>query len=136
MNLLTEEQKQKLLHNGAPKNRDKDHPPVVKLFIPGTPCVWLLSELQPGSEPDIAFGLCDLGMGFPELGLVSLNELISLRKGKTFAVERDDSFEAKYPMSVYARAARNAQEITIDSNALREAAEDLHRERRSSPQPQ
>lgn len=129
MNLLTPEQKQKLLDNGSPRNRDKDHPPVVRLFIPDTPCVWLLSELVPNEEPDIAFGLCDLGMGFPELGSVSLSELESVRKGRTFAVERDEHFEAEYPMSVYAEAARNAQEITTDHFALSYAAKSIGKQK-------
>ncbi|WP_409049689.1 DUF2958 domain-containing protein [Runella sp. MFBS21] len=38
----------------------------------------LLSELNP-FEPTIAYGLCDLGRGFPELGYVSLEELKSIQ---------------------------------------------------------
>lgn len=129
MGLLTEPQKQKLMHNGKPENRDKDHAPVVHLHIPGTNCSWLLSELIPNNEPDIAFGLCDLGMGFPELGSVSLSELESVRKGKSFAVERDENFEAEYPMSVYAEAARNAQEITTDHFALLQAAKTVGKQK-------
>jgi hypothetical protein len=34
--------------------------PVVKLFAPWCGATWLLTELDPG-DPDIAFGLCDLG---------------------------------------------------------------------------
>jgi hypothetical protein len=33
----------------------------------------VLTELDPGAA-DIAFGLCDLGLGFPELGSVSLDD--------------------------------------------------------------
>jgi hypothetical protein len=40
---------------------------VVKLFTPDAQCTWLLTEL---GNDDIAYGLCDLGMGTPELGLV------------------------------------------------------------------
>lgn len=57
----------KLLQNGKPENRDKDHKPVVKLFTPDANCTWLISEIH---HLDTAFGLCDLGMGFAELGCV------------------------------------------------------------------
>ena len=75
--LFTPEQKEKLLQNGNQENYGKDHYPVVKLFTPDSGCTWLLTDLDP-EDPDIAFGLCDLGMGFPELGNVSLSEITSL----------------------------------------------------------
>lgn len=50
--------------------------PVVKFFNPFGAATWLLTELDP--ETGIAYGLCDLGMGFPELGYVSLDELAEL----------------------------------------------------------
>jgi hypothetical protein len=53
---------------------EPDFLPVVKLFMPECGFVWLLTELDP-EQPDIAFGLCDLGMGCPELGSVSLSEI-------------------------------------------------------------
>jgi hypothetical protein len=49
----------------------EDFRPVVKLFCPWTTATWLLTELEP-EDPDYAFGLCDLGLGCPELGRVSL----------------------------------------------------------------
>lgn len=129
MDLFTEAQKQKLVNNGEPENRDKDHPPVVRLYIPDTSCSWLLSEFVPSEQPDIAFGLCDLGMGYPELGSVSVEELEAVGKGRPFSVRRDDSFEAEYPMSVYSLAARNAQEITTDHYALQHAAKILGKQK-------
>jgi hypothetical protein len=127
MPLLTEEQKQQLLDNGQPENRDKDHSPVVRLFIPFTACTWLLSELD-HQEPDIAFGLCDLGMGFPELGYVSIDELSSIKLAGTFEVMCDNAFSVTYPMSVYARAARMEQMITTNPDILRKAANILEQE--------
>ncbi len=38
----------------------------------------LLTEIDP-DDHDHAFGLCDLGMGMPELGWVSLQELATVR---------------------------------------------------------
>ena len=46
---------------------EPDFLPVVKLFTPDAGCTWPLPELDP-EDPDIAFGLCDLGIGCPELG--------------------------------------------------------------------
>ena len=54
-----------------------DHSLVVKLFTPGGPATWLISELDP-DDPDRLFSLCDLGLGSPELGYVSLAELTTL----------------------------------------------------------
>jgi hypothetical protein len=119
MKFFTEEQEAKLLENGHEDNRDQDHAPVVKLHLPGTRCAWLLNELLP-HEPGIAFGLCDLGLGFPELGYVSLEELAAININD-MTVQRDEYFEAKYPMSVYAQAARNFQEITENYFGLKEA---------------
>jgi len=118
MNLFTQEQLNKLRENRLPENRDKDHKPVVKLFLPGTACTWLLSELASEDE-NIAFGLCDLGLGFPELGNVYLPEILALRT--PFKVERDLHFKGEYPLSVYARAARNQDAITENPSHLKQA---------------
>lgn len=73
MKLFTKTIHDKLLENGkkqaAVRGTDEeiDFKPVVKLFTPDASCTWLLSEIDP-DDPDIAFGLCDLGMGYPELG--------------------------------------------------------------------
>jgi hypothetical protein len=83
----------------------------VKLFTPDANCTWLVSEINP-EDPEIAFGLCDLGQGFPELGCVSLAELRSVRGKMGLPVERDLSFTAEYPLSVHTEAAREAGGIT------------------------
>lgn len=94
---LTQDLYDRLLANGkeqqALSERDewKDHVPVVLLFLPGTGCRWLLTEVNP-DDPKIAFGLCDLGMGFPEQGSVSLEELADLRNPFGQKVEREKSF--------------------------------------------
>jgi hypothetical protein len=77
----------------------------VKLFTPDAGCTWLLSEIDP-EDPDHAFGLCDLGMGYPELGYVSLNELASVRGKFGLPVERDLHFTPKGALSAYADNAR------------------------------
>lgn len=128
MNLFTKAQFERLLANG--RNRDQDHPPVVKLFTPDANCTWLISEIDP-EAPEIAFGLCDLGLGCPELGCVSLAELRALRGNLGLPVERDFSFKAKYPMSVYAEAARQAEGVTENYQALEQAVAALAARRAS-----
>lgn len=114
---LTIAQYEQLLQNGSPENRGKDHNPVVKLFYPGTGCTWLLTEIDP-EEPRLAFGLCDLGMGFPELGHVDLDEMDSVKIKGIWSIERDLYFQGKYPISVYASAARMNDQITEDDVIL------------------
>lgn len=87
-----------------------DLTPVVKLFTPDAGASWLLTEIDPDNT-DIAFGLCDLGLGCPELGYVSLTELGAVRGGLGLPVELDRYFRADKPMSAYAAAARAAGRI-------------------------
>jgi hypothetical protein len=77
----------------------KDYPPVVKFFDPQGGSTWLLSELDP--ETGMAFGLCDLGMGSPELGYVSLIDLVNHQFNHMLGIERDLWFNGDKPMSHY-----------------------------------
>jgi hypothetical protein len=112
MILITPEIRTALLANGEKTRAGLDHDPrpIVKLFTPDAGATWLLTELDP-DEPDIAFGLCDLGLGFPELGTVSIAELEAVRGAFGLPVERDLFFEADKPLSTYADAARAAGHI-------------------------
>jgi hypothetical protein len=110
--LLTADIRKKLLRNGKLRQQreqeDKPEPdfwPVVKLFTPDAGCTWLLTEIDP-DDPDIAFGLCDLGLGHPELGCVSLSELEAVRGQLNLPVERDLYFAATKTLSAYADEAR------------------------------
>lgn len=58
------------------------------------------------SAEDLAFGLCDLGLGFPELGYVRTCELAELRGPMRLPVERDQHFESESTISEYAEQAR------------------------------
>ena len=118
MKLLTADIRKRLLRNGKLRQQweqeDKPEPdfmPVIKLFTPDAGCTWLLTELDP-EDPDIAFGLCDLGMGYPELGSVSLSELESVRGRLNLPVERDLYFTATKTLSAYADEARAHGAIT------------------------
>ena len=84
--------------------------PVVKLFTPDANARWLLVKIDP-DDPDLAYGLCDPGLGTPELGYVRISELESLRGLLRLRVEQDRQFEACWPISVYAERARAAGRI-------------------------
>lgn len=84
-----------------------EHHPVVKLFTPDGGATWLLSETDP-EDADIAFGLCDLGLGYPELGSVRLSVLMAHRGRLGLPIERDLHFKANAPLSIYAERARKA----------------------------
>ncbi|GAC1627223.1 MAG: DUF2958 domain-containing protein [Nevskia sp.] len=105
--LITDVQRQQLLANGAAhaQGREIDPLPVVKLFTPDAHATWLLTELDP-DDGDTAFGLCDLGMGAPELGYVKLSDLESVHGPLNLPIERDLHFVAKRSLSEYARLAR------------------------------
>src|SRR5436305_9880619 len=117
MKLLAADIRKKLLRNGhlhqqcdEAGKEEPDFMPVVKLFTPDAGCTWLLTEIDP-DDPDIAFGLCDLGMGFPELGSVSLLELESVRGQLGLPVERDLHFTPAKTLSAYADEARQHEAI-------------------------
>ena len=99
---LIENNKLQIEHEG-----ELDLYPVVKLFG-GSGCTWLLTTL----DGDIAFGLCDLGLGCPELGYVSMTE-IETQKFPPFGLpaERDMHWEADAPLSAYYKTARDHSRI-------------------------
>ncbi|ROR02466.1 DUF2958 family protein [Delftia acidovorans] len=111
---ITAEQRIVLLANGRAslENPDFDPAPVVKLFTPDAGATWLLTEIDP-DDHDHAFGLCDLGMGMPELGWVSLYELAAVSGRLGLPIERDLSFRADKRLSAYAREARLAGRIVV-----------------------
>lgn len=123
MSLIPETMLVRLLANGA--DGKEDHVPVVKLFHPLGPATWLLSELNP-ADNDTAFALGDLGVGCPELGLVSLAELESI-VSLGHPIRCDLAFVGRYRLSVYAEAAHQRGAITtipslLDAASLRLAA--------------
>lgn len=101
--LLTVEDRVRLFANALADERD--HFPVVKLFTPDAGATWLISEVDP-DDPDRLFGLCDLALGYPELGYVSLAEIMTVRGRLGLPVERDLHFTADKPISAYAAEAR------------------------------
>ena len=115
MKLLTKAIRDKLIANheiNANNVNSTDFYPVVKLFSPYSRATWLLTELDPTTN--VAFGLCDLGMGHPELGDVSIDELEgSVTKWGGKFVERDMYWDAEKPLSVYASEARTRGAVVV-----------------------
>lgn len=107
-------ERRQLLLNGqrSAAGKDIDPLPVVKLFMPDGAATWLLTELDP-VEPTRAFGLCDLGLGSPELGTIDLNELARLRGYLKLPVSRDIYFQPQKSLSAYAADACAAGRITV-----------------------
>lgn len=119
MKLLTKAIHEQLLRNGRLRAEraeqglsEVDVIPVVKLFTPDANCTWLLTELDP-DDPDLAFGLCDLGMGFPELGPVLISEIESVRGPLGLPIERDRHFYPDKTLTVYDDEARAAGHIKV-----------------------
>ncbi|EJW11627.1 hypothetical protein A33M_2930 [Rhodovulum sp. PH10] len=117
MELLTQDLKIRLVNNGrfnatrrAAGKPEIDFMPLVKLFCPWGGGTWLLSEIDP-EDADLAFGLCDLGLGFPELGSVSLSELEEVRGPGGLRIERDLYFTPDKTLGSYAEEARIHERI-------------------------
>lgn len=116
MMLLTKALKDKLIENSNvnralnAKNKDTiDFKPVIKFFMPSGGATWLFTEYDPDNNE--LFGLCDLGMGEPELGYVSFEEISRVKGSFGLGVERDMSFVANKTLSEYAKEARELQRI-------------------------
>jgi hypothetical protein len=110
--IMSEALFQQLLANGhcTAGGEEIDPAPVVKLFTPDANATWLLTEVDP-DDKDLAFGLCDLGLGSPELGYVRLSELAEVRGLLGLPVEVDLHFDATEQLSAFASAARAAGRI-------------------------
>jgi hypothetical protein len=66
--------------------------------------------MDPNDE-DRLFGLCDLGLGYPELGYISLAEVAAVRGPFGLKVERDLHFKPSKTLSTYAGEAREKGRI-------------------------
>lgn len=102
MSFLTEQQRAQMLANGAARARGEmiDSLPAVKLYSLDSGAVWLLSDLD--VDGDHAYGLCDAGTGFPELGHVSLSALDGVRGPRGMRIVADPHFKARQSLSAYA----------------------------------
>ena len=87
-----------------------DFEPVVKLFTADGNATWLLTELAP--DIDLAFGLCDLGLGGLELGCASVSELSTARGPLGLPLECDFHFAPTRTIAAYAELAREHRPVT------------------------
>ncbi len=104
--LITDEERAQLLANGKARaaGQDLDPMPVVRLFTPDAHATWLLVSLDP-ADGDMAYGLCDVGIGMPELGHIKLSDLASIVGPLKHPVMRDRFFQATRTLSEYTRLA-------------------------------
>ncbi|AOW13995.1 hypothetical protein LPB72_00535 [Hydrogenophaga crassostreae] len=111
--LVTDEQRAQLLANRHARAADAqiDLWPVVRLFTPDAHATWLLAALDP-ADGDTAWGLCDVGIGMPELGSIKLSDLAAIVGPQRMPVRRDLHFHAVRPMSEYLRQAQANGSIT------------------------
>lgn len=105
MSLITDEQRARMLTHGAARAGGDviDPLPVVKLHTLDAGAVWLLTDLD--ADGDRAYGLCDAGLGSPELGHVSLAALEAMRGPRGMRVVADPHFRARQSLSGYAAEA-------------------------------
>jgi hypothetical protein len=108
--LISDDLRARLIENGriAEVQDGFDPFPVVKLFTPDAGATWLITEAYPDGEDLRLVGLCDLGLGSPELGYVMLSEIENVTGKLGLPVERDLYFKAEHRLSTYAKLAHHA----------------------------
>jgi len=112
MKYFTQNEYETLLKNGSNDNPEKDDFPVVKLILTNSNISFLISELDP-DLPTFAYGLCDLGLGYTELGWFILS-MIEKMQIQNHILETDPGFIARYPLSVYFAASKKAGKMVTD----------------------
>lgn len=133
MKIITEKIRKQLLANWT-DDEGTEKPPL-RLFNPVSDATWLIHSMDPENEDNV-FGLCDLGMGFPELGYASISDITAAAtpanltfKGKTttahYRVERDKFFTPQCDLRTYAEAAHTQRHITLNETHLARAQESL-----------
>ena len=115
--LIPDDLRTQLLANGAAEV-EGDPIPLLKLFNPVGAGCWLITEMD--ADGDRLFGLCDLDMGFPELGYVSLSEITGVRLPLGLSIERDLFFHGRVPLSRWASLARRAGSIRDAEHLVRQ----------------
>ncbi len=103
-NYIKQEEENMLGENGFSRSVK----PVVKFFNPTGAGTWLITDMD---EDGIMFGLCDLGVGCPELGNVALQELEEVQLPFGLGIERDIHWESDKSLTEYADDAMKKQFI-------------------------
>jgi len=112
MALLTGVQQRQMLAHGEARARGEtiDPYPVAKLYTPDAGACWILVSLA--SDGDLAYGLIDVGTGFPELGEVSLAMLEGLRGPRGMAVAMEPGYQPRKTLSAYVADAKRDGMVT------------------------
>lgn len=76
-----------------------DPRPLVKLFTPDAGATWLIAAISPDGRT--AWGVCDLGLGFVEIGELDMAELCAVRGRLGLPVERDRWFAPSTTLEGY-----------------------------------
>lgn len=134
MSLLSPIIRTMLLANGEQSQKLPyfDPIPLVRLFNPMGPAVWLASELH--ADGNTLYGLADLGFGCPELGCFSLREIEGIRLAFGLSIERDHGFRTTHRLSLWAEAARVAHSIPDADLLLRRLERHARSAREIPPQ--
>ena len=119
MDWLTDSLKEELLEAGR-RQKEADARgeacklPVLTYVVLGGVGRWLLAAVSP-DDPDIAFGLCHLSGGLPELGYIRLSEMAQLRNAHGIAPFEDSMFKQADRLDVteYADMARITGQIGL-----------------------
>jgi Protein of unknown function (DUF2958) len=124
--LFTKDIRARLIANGK-AGWQLDHVPVVKVIDPGSPAMWLFTELRP-DDLDMLYGLIhdERNERSPTLGYASLGRLSSDYGRFREPLQCDPDFAPRYPLSVYATAARLIGRITCEPETLYLVATSLH----------
>lgn len=92
-----------------------DFHPLVRLFIPTAPAVWLISELDTDDQ-DTFFGLCAPGGMAPHLGHGRLSSLASLARSHGLRLEHALLSASPAPLSAYLARARIAHAVVTQAH--------------------
>lgn len=122
MILITDELRARLLANGA-AGVETDHVPVVKLFDPSRAATGLSPNCMPTAIRCSASAISVLD--FLNSAAPALPNLKASGDRSVSVSDCDLHFEARFPLSVYAEAARIAGHITEAERLLRQAADAL-----------
>ena len=88
MQMFTKEQERRLTRQWDGYERGKSIEPLVKLFTPDASATWWIAAIKPG-DPELMYGMADLGLGVAEWGLIPRSDLESLTGALGLPVERD-----------------------------------------------
>ena len=111
VNLIPSDLRARMLEHGTQSASGAEHDPhpVVRLFVEDGTASWLLADLDP-DDPDLAWGLCDEGLGVPRLDYVRLSDLAQLFGGD---MQRDADFVARQSLNGYLDDAKRAGSIQL-----------------------